>query len=39
MNLGADLEPEFSLPATNEVILLAIEKLKEKISDRIEVHI
>jgi xanthine dehydrogenase molybdopterin binding subunit len=25
------IEPEFSLPATNEVILLSIEKLKEKV--------
>jgi xanthine dehydrogenase large subunit len=34
-----EIEPEFSLPATNEVILLAIEKLKEKIRERVEVHI
>jgi xanthine dehydrogenase molybdopterin-binding subunit B len=26
-----EVEPEFSLPATNEVILLSIEKLKEKV--------
>ena len=29
-------EPQFSLPATNEVILLSIEKIKEKIPHKIE---
>jgi xanthine dehydrogenase molybdopterin-binding subunit B len=28
------LEPEFSLPATNEVILLSIENLKERLEHR-----
>ncbi|NUM81633.1 xanthine dehydrogenase molybdopterin binding subunit [bacterium] len=28
-----EIEPEFSLPATNEVILLAIEKIKKKINE------
>jgi xanthine dehydrogenase molybdopterin-binding subunit B len=27
---NSEIEPEFSLPATNETILLSIEKLKEK---------
>ena len=27
---GHEIEPEFSLPATNEVILLSIEKIKER---------
>jgi len=30
-----EFEPEFSLPATNEVILLSIEKLKQKTSERV----
>lgn len=29
-----EFEPEFSLPATNEVIVLSIEKLKRKIAEK-----
>jgi xanthine dehydrogenase molybdopterin-binding subunit B len=30
-----EFEPDFSLPATNEVILLSIEKLKKRMAERI----
>ncbi len=29
-----EIEPEFSLPATNEVILLSVERLKKKLGDK-----
>ncbi|MBU1422919.1 MAG: hypothetical protein KKG06_07020, partial [Bacteroidetes bacterium] len=31
-----EIEPEFSLPATNEVILLSIENMKSKLVSRKE---
>jgi xanthine dehydrogenase molybdopterin binding subunit len=33
-----EIEPEFSLPATNEVILLSVEKLKRKVREPIVNH-
>ncbi len=36
---GHEFEPEFSLPATNGVILLSLEELRNKISKRVAHHI